>query len=131
MTHTPVQASRTVHQGARPGECAPVAASHLLPSAQVDSEYRYRCGTCEKTFRIESALEFHNCRTGEQTPPGAHGDRGASEGSQGSQITSLLTLRVHAVISEPEDTEGRVPCLKGLLFSLPVVLQLKLCGPHT
>lgn len=38
------------------------------PSAQVDSEYRYRCGTCEKTFRIESALEFHNCRTGERTP---------------------------------------------------------------
>lgn len=37
-----------------------------LPSAQVDSEYRYRCGTCEKTFRIESALEFHNCRTGER-----------------------------------------------------------------
>uniref|UniRef100_A0ABI7ZBY1 PR/SET domain 15 n=1 Tax=Felis catus TaxID=9685 RepID=A0ABI7ZBY1_FELCA len=30
---------------------------------EVDSEYRYRCGTCEKTFRIESALEFHNCRT--------------------------------------------------------------------
>uniref|UniRef100_A0A452S1C4 PR/SET domain 15 n=1 Tax=Ursus americanus TaxID=9643 RepID=A0A452S1C4_URSAM len=30
---------------------------------EVDGEYRYRCGTCEKTFRIESALEFHNCRT--------------------------------------------------------------------
>uniref|UniRef100_A0A8C2RWL2 PR/SET domain 15 n=1 Tax=Capra hircus TaxID=9925 RepID=A0A8C2RWL2_CAPHI len=30
---------------------------------EVDSEYRYRCGTCEKTFRIQSALEFHNCRT--------------------------------------------------------------------
>lgn len=42
-----------------------------LPSAQVDSEYRYRCGTCEKTFRIESALEFHNCRTGERAPAGA------------------------------------------------------------
>lgn len=48
-------------------ERAPVPFSHVLPSAQVDSEYRYRCGTCEKTFRIESALEFHNCRTGEQT----------------------------------------------------------------
>lgn len=35
---------------------------------QVDGEYRYRCGTCEKTFRIESALEFHNCRTGERAP---------------------------------------------------------------
>ncbi|XP_057553375.1 PR domain zinc finger protein 15 isoform X3 [Hippopotamus amphibius kiboko] len=30
---------------------------------EVDGEYRYRCGTCEKTFRIQSALEFHNCRT--------------------------------------------------------------------
>ncbi|KAI2596293.1 PR/SET domain 15, partial [Homo sapiens] len=30
-------------------------------------EYRYRCGTCEKTFRIESALEFHNCRTDDKT----------------------------------------------------------------
>ncbi|KAK2089963.1 hypothetical protein P7K49_032629 [Saguinus oedipus] len=36
-------------------------------SRRVDGEYRYRCGTCEKTFRIESALEFHNCRTGEGT----------------------------------------------------------------
>ncbi|EPQ19891.1 PR domain zinc finger protein 15 [Myotis brandtii] len=34
---------------------------------EVDSEYRYRCGTCEKTFRIESALEFHNCRTDDKT----------------------------------------------------------------
>ncbi|KAG8518588.1 PR domain zinc finger protein 15 [Galemys pyrenaicus] len=34
---------------------------------QVDGEYRYRCGTCEKTFRIESALEFHNCRTDDKT----------------------------------------------------------------
>ncbi|XP_010011212.1 PREDICTED: PR domain zinc finger protein 15-like, partial [Nestor notabilis] len=30
---------------------------------EVDSEYRYKCTTCEKAFRIESALEFHNCRT--------------------------------------------------------------------
>lgn len=35
---------------------------------EVDGEYRFRCGTCEKTFRIESALEFHNCRTGERAP---------------------------------------------------------------
>uniref|UniRef100_A0A8D1TH78 PR domain zinc finger protein 15 n=1 Tax=Sus scrofa TaxID=9823 RepID=A0A8D1TH78_PIG len=34
---------------------------------EVDGEYRYRCGTCEKTFRIESALEFHNCRTDDKT----------------------------------------------------------------
>ncbi|XP_049730879.1 PR domain zinc finger protein 15 isoform X3 [Loxodonta africana] len=34
---------------------------------EVDSEYRYRCGTCEKAFRIESALEFHNCRTDDKT----------------------------------------------------------------
>ncbi|XP_033711995.1 PR domain zinc finger protein 15 isoform X1 [Tursiops truncatus] len=34
---------------------------------EVDSEYRYRCGTCEKTFRIQSALEFHNCRTDDKT----------------------------------------------------------------
>uniref|UniRef100_A0A8C0XQM6 PR domain zinc finger protein 15 n=1 Tax=Castor canadensis TaxID=51338 RepID=A0A8C0XQM6_CASCN len=30
---------------------------------EVDGEYRYRCGSCGKTFRMESALEFHNCRT--------------------------------------------------------------------
>ncbi|XP_054829740.1 PR domain zinc finger protein 15 [Eublepharis macularius] len=34
---------------------------------EVDSEYRYRCTTCEKAFRIESALEFHNCRTDDKT----------------------------------------------------------------
>ncbi|XP_068930971.1 PR domain zinc finger protein 15 isoform X2 [Petaurus breviceps papuanus] len=34
---------------------------------EIDSEYRYRCTTCEKSFRIESALEFHNCRTDEKT----------------------------------------------------------------
>ncbi|KFP17791.1 PR domain zinc finger protein 15 [Egretta garzetta] len=31
------------------------------------SEYRYKCTTCEKAFRIESALEFHNCRTDDKT----------------------------------------------------------------
>uniref|UniRef100_H3B928 PR/SET domain 15 n=1 Tax=Latimeria chalumnae TaxID=7897 RepID=H3B928_LATCH len=30
---------------------------------EVDNEYQYKCATCEKVFRIESALEFHNCRT--------------------------------------------------------------------
>lgn len=51
-------------EGARPScPCFPP------PSHQVDSEYRYRCGTCEKTFRIQSALEFHNCRTGEGPRP--------------------------------------------------------------
>ncbi|XP_063080636.1 PR domain zinc finger protein 15 isoform X2 [Cavia porcellus] len=34
---------------------------------EVDSEYRHRCGTCGKTFRMESALEFHNCRTDDKT----------------------------------------------------------------
>ncbi|XP_070606561.1 PR domain zinc finger protein 15 isoform X2 [Erythrolamprus reginae] len=34
---------------------------------EVNNEYRYRCGTCEKAFRIESALEFHNCRTDDKT----------------------------------------------------------------
>ncbi|XP_028583081.2 PR domain zinc finger protein 15 isoform X1 [Podarcis muralis] len=34
---------------------------------EVDNEYRYKCATCEKAFRIESALEFHNCRTDDKT----------------------------------------------------------------
>ncbi|OXB54833.1 hypothetical protein ASZ78_005766 [Callipepla squamata] len=34
---------------------------------EVDSEYRFKCTTCEKAFRIESALEFHNCRTDDKT----------------------------------------------------------------
>ncbi|XP_019380625.1 PREDICTED: PR domain zinc finger protein 15 isoform X2 [Gavialis gangeticus] len=34
---------------------------------EVDSEYRFKCATCEKAFRIESALEFHNCRTDDKT----------------------------------------------------------------
>ncbi|XP_053940692.1 PR domain zinc finger protein 15 isoform X2 [Cuculus canorus] len=34
---------------------------------EVDNEYRYKCTTCEKAFRIESALEFHNCRTDDKT----------------------------------------------------------------
>ncbi|XP_058152260.1 PR domain zinc finger protein 15 isoform X2 [Dasypus novemcinctus] len=34
---------------------------------EVDGEYRHRCGTCEKAFRMESALEFHNCRTDDKT----------------------------------------------------------------
>ncbi|XP_032132702.1 PR domain zinc finger protein 15 isoform X1 [Sapajus apella] len=44
---------------------------------EVDGEYRYRCGTCEKTFRIESALEFHNCRTGLIARPGEGGPGGS------------------------------------------------------
>ncbi|XP_013213271.3 PR domain zinc finger protein 15 isoform X1 [Ictidomys tridecemlineatus] len=43
---------------------------------EVDGEYRYRCGTCGKTFRMESALEFHNCRTGLIANPGEGGTRG-------------------------------------------------------
>uniref|UniRef100_A0A8C5KTC6 PR domain containing 15 n=1 Tax=Jaculus jaculus TaxID=51337 RepID=A0A8C5KTC6_JACJA len=34
---------------------------------EVDGDYRYRCGSCGKTFRMESALEFHNCRTDDKT----------------------------------------------------------------
>ncbi|XP_029434311.1 PR domain zinc finger protein 15 isoform X2 [Rhinatrema bivittatum] len=30
---------------------------------EVDHDYVYRCTVCEKAFRIESSLEFHNCRT--------------------------------------------------------------------
>ncbi|XP_076130563.1 PR domain zinc finger protein 15 isoform X1 [Alosa pseudoharengus] len=32
-----------------------------------DVEYRYRCVTCEKYFRVENALKFHNCRTDDKT----------------------------------------------------------------
>ncbi|XP_048872038.1 PR domain zinc finger protein 15 isoform X2 [Brienomyrus brachyistius] len=32
-----------------------------------DMEYRYKCGTCEKSFRVENALMFHNCRTDDKT----------------------------------------------------------------
>lgn len=31
---------------------------------QPDHEYKYKCNTCEKSFRLENALKFHNCRTG-------------------------------------------------------------------
>lgn len=31
---------------------------------QPDQEYKYKCNTCEKSFRLENALKFHNCRTG-------------------------------------------------------------------
>ncbi|MGH0186774.1 UNVERIFIED_CONTAM: hypothetical protein FKN15_022397 [Acipenser sinensis] len=34
---------------------------------EIDMEYRYRCLTCEKAFRVESALKFHNCRTDDKT----------------------------------------------------------------
>ncbi|KAM5281002.1 PR domain zinc finger protein 15 isoform 4-T4 [Ctenodactylus gundi] len=34
---------------------------------EVDGEYQHRCGTCGKAFRMESALEFHNCRTDDKT----------------------------------------------------------------
>ncbi|XP_064208653.1 PR domain zinc finger protein 15 isoform X1 [Anguilla rostrata] len=32
-----------------------------------DLEYRYKCLTCEKSFRVENALKFHNCRTDDKT----------------------------------------------------------------
>ena len=31
---------------------------------QPDQDYKYKCNTCEKSFRLENALKFHNCRTG-------------------------------------------------------------------
>ncbi|XP_010634904.1 PR domain zinc finger protein 15 [Fukomys damarensis] len=42
-------------------------AGGALALKRVDGEYRHRCGTCGKTFRMESALEFHNCRTDDKT----------------------------------------------------------------
>ncbi|XP_053311705.1 PR domain zinc finger protein 15 isoform X2 [Spea bombifrons] len=33
----------------------------------VDVDYRYRCATCEKSFRVEAFLEFHNCRTDDKS----------------------------------------------------------------
>lgn len=35
-----------------------------LSPQQPDQEYKYKCNTCEKSFRLENALKFHNCRTG-------------------------------------------------------------------
>uniref|UniRef100_A0A8C2FXG1 PR/SET domain 15 n=1 Tax=Cyprinus carpio TaxID=7962 RepID=A0A8C2FXG1_CYPCA len=32
-----------------------------------DIEYRYKCSTCGKSFRVENALRFHNCRTDDKT----------------------------------------------------------------
>ncbi|XP_047464019.1 PR domain zinc finger protein 15 isoform X2 [Mugil cephalus] len=32
-----------------------------------DQEYKYKCNTCEKSFRLENALKFHNCRTDDKT----------------------------------------------------------------
>ncbi|XP_068126484.1 PR domain zinc finger protein 15 isoform X2 [Hyperolius riggenbachi] len=34
---------------------------------EIDSEYRHRCATCEKAFRVEAFLEFHNCRTDDKS----------------------------------------------------------------
>lgn len=31
---------------------------------QPDQEYKYKCNMCDKSFRLENALKFHNCRTG-------------------------------------------------------------------
>ncbi|KAM9728172.1 PR domain zinc finger protein 15 isoform 3-T3 [Menidia menidia] len=36
-------------------------------SQQPDQEYKYKCNTCEKSFRLENALKFHNCRTDDKT----------------------------------------------------------------
>ncbi|XP_067849428.1 PR domain zinc finger protein 15 isoform X2 [Heptranchias perlo] len=33
---------------------------------EVDDIYMYQCATCLKAFRIRTALEFHNCRTGKR-----------------------------------------------------------------
>ncbi|OCT91308.1 PR domain zinc finger protein 15 isoform X2 [Xenopus laevis] len=34
---------------------------------EVDGDYRYRCNTCEKAFRVQGFLEFHNCRTDDKS----------------------------------------------------------------
>ncbi|KAM4045251.1 PR domain zinc finger protein 15 [Anomaloglossus baeobatrachus] len=34
---------------------------------EVDEDYRHRCATCEKAFRVEAFLEFHNCRTDDKS----------------------------------------------------------------
>lgn len=34
------------------------------PVPQPDQEYKYKCNICDKSFRLENALKFHNCRTG-------------------------------------------------------------------
>nr|DBA34537.1 TPA: hypothetical protein GDO54_002088 [Pyxicephalus adspersus] len=34
---------------------------------ETDAEYRYRCVICEKSFRVEAFLEFHNCRTDDKS----------------------------------------------------------------
>ncbi|KAM5180930.1 PR domain zinc finger protein 15 isoform 1-T1 [Mantella aurantiaca] len=34
---------------------------------EADAEYRYRCAICEKSFRVEAFLEFHNCRTDDKS----------------------------------------------------------------
>ncbi|XP_030059675.1 PR domain zinc finger protein 15 isoform X1 [Microcaecilia unicolor] len=34
---------------------------------EIDSDYIYRCAVCEKAFRIESSLEYHNCRTDDKS----------------------------------------------------------------
>lgn len=34
------------------------------PPPQPDQEYKFKCNTCEKSFRLENALKFHNCQTG-------------------------------------------------------------------
>lgn len=74
------------------GSGVPPALPEVLPSAQVDGEYRFRCSSCEKTFRIESALEFHNCRTGERLPPAAGGRKRLWWGvTGGSRVPPLMT----------------------------------------
>nr|KAF6383321.1 PR/SET domain 15 [Pipistrellus kuhlii] len=55
---------------------------------EVDGEYRYRCGTCEKTFRIESALEFHNCRTDSSPPTATSPSTRRSTGTRSSLAKS-------------------------------------------
>ncbi|KAM9320391.1 PR domain zinc finger protein 15 [Gastrophryne carolinensis] len=34
---------------------------------EVDEDYQYRCTICEKAFRVEAFLEFHNCRTDDKS----------------------------------------------------------------
>lgn len=57
-----VSAFRTA--GSRVSAAPAVNDVMCLSPQQPDQEYKYKCNTCEKSFRLENALKFHNCRTG-------------------------------------------------------------------
>lgn len=108
------------------------------PPRQVDSEYRYRCGTCEKTFRIESALEFHNCRTGERTPRrvGAPVAAPSLQRFQPDLLTAVMSLHSiyfqAAITCHLQDTQGEASVCGEGTVSLPLSVQGWLSvSPHS